>query len=77
MSSSRFFADKENKKPKCSKNLFGSHKELMGSKQREIEKAIFMDAVDQDLTTNREKYLAEHKEQHISPLQKKLKSKMG
>jgi hypothetical protein len=62
----------DGKKPKCSKNLFNSPKDNMGCKQRKIEKEIFLDAEGVDLTTNKEKYIAEQKAQHISPFQKKL-----
>lgn len=76
MSSPRFFND--DKKPSCSKDLFGTknkHKADRGKKQREVEKEIFLEARGEDLTTSRERYLAEQKAQHISPLQKKLAGK--
>jgi hypothetical protein len=62
------------KKPRCAKNLFSTPQSQRGSKQRAVEKAIFMDS-GEDLTTNRERYLAEQKEQHISPFSKKFKNK--
>ena len=76
MSSPRFFND--DKKPNCSKDLFGAknkHKAERGNKQRATEREMFFEATGEDLTTSRERYLAEQKAQHISPLQKKLAGK--